>query len=182
MALLGFWGFVASYAMRVNLSVAIVAMVRASNKSLDTNTSQSVCHELIPQRQPGGLEYGGGNLLGLTGDDPNPGGEFDWDDQQQGIILGSFFWGYVLTQVPGGMIAERIGGKWPFGIGMFITAIFSLLTPIAARTGMGALIFVRVVQGLGEGVTNPAMHALLARWVPPLERSKFSAYIYAGKN
>lgn len=24
------------------------------------------------------------------------------------------------------------------------------------------------------------MHAMLARWVPPLERSKFAAYVYAG--
>lgn len=48
------------------------------------------------------------------------------------------------------MLAERIGGKWPFGIGMLITAIFSLATPIAARSGKGALIFVRIIQGLGE--------------------------------
>jgi ACS family sodium-dependent inorganic phosphate cotransporter-like MFS transporter 5 len=48
------------------------------------------------------------------------------------------------------MLAERIGGKWPFGIGMLVTAIFSLATPVAARSGKGALIFVRIVQGLGE--------------------------------
>lgn len=26
------------------------------------------------------------------------------------------------------------------------------------------------------------MHAMLARWIPPLERSKFAAYVYAGAN
>lgn len=26
------------------------------------------------------------------------------------------------------------------------------------------------------------MHAMLARWIPPLERSKFAAYVYAGSN
>ena len=28
-----------------------------------------------------------------------------------------FFYGYVLTQVPGGRLAELFGGKWLFGIG-----------------------------------------------------------------
>lgn len=32
-----------------------------------------------------------------------------------------------------------------------------------------------------QGVTFPSMHAMLARWIPPLERSKFAAYVYAGK-
>jgi len=32
-----------------------------------------------------------------------------------------------------------------------------------------------------QGVTFPSMHAILARWIPPLERSTFSSYIYAGK-
>lgn len=48
------------------------------------------------------------------------------------------------------MLSERIGGKWPFGIGMLITAIFSLLTPWAARTSKAVLIVVRVIQGFGE--------------------------------
>jgi MFS family permease len=52
------------------------------------------------------------------------------------------------------MLSERIGGKWPFGIGMLVTAIFSLVTPWAARSGKGVLIIVRIIQGLGEVRTN----------------------------
>ena len=43
---------------------------------------------------------------------------FDWDEAQQGIILGMFFYGYVLTQLPGGRLAELVGGKWLFGVGV----------------------------------------------------------------
>ena len=32
-----------------------------------------------------------------------------WHESQQGIILGMFFYGYVLTQLPGGRLAEIIG-------------------------------------------------------------------------
>ena len=42
---------------------------------------------------------------------------FHWDEAQQGIILGMFFYGYVLTQLPGGRLAELVGGKWLFGVG-----------------------------------------------------------------
>jgi hypothetical protein len=27
--------------------------------------------------------------------------DFDWDAEEQGIILGAFFYGYIVTQVPG---------------------------------------------------------------------------------
>lgn len=62
-----------------------------------------------------------------------------------------------------------------------LTAIFTLLSPIAAFVDFKFFIAVRVLEGLGEGVTYPAMHAMLARWIPPMERSKFAAYVYAGK-
>lgn len=26
-------------------------------------------------------------------------GEFDWDEETQALVIGSFFWGYTLTQV-----------------------------------------------------------------------------------
>ncbi|CAG7733200.1 unnamed protein product, partial [Allacma fusca] len=107
-------------------------------------------------------------------------GEFEWNEAEQGFILGSFFFGYVLTQLPGGILATKYGGKWPLGLGLFVTAIFAIATPIAARTHTYLLVFVRVVQGLGEGLTTPAMHAILASWAPPDERSKLGSIVYAG--
>lgn len=77
-------------------------------------------------------------------------GEFNWDEQTQGIVLGAFFYGYVLTQVPGGRLAELFGGKLVYGIGVLITAIFTLLTPIAARINFPLFIAVRVLEGMGE--------------------------------
>ena len=32
-----------------------------------------------------------------------------WHESKQGIILGMFFYGYVLTQLPGGRLAEIVG-------------------------------------------------------------------------
>lgn len=77
-------------------------------------------------------------------------GEFGWDGKDQGLILGAFFWGYCLTQIPGGILAERFGGKVVFGMGVLFTDFFCLLTPVAARSSKELLIAVRVLTGLAE--------------------------------
>jgi len=77
-------------------------------------------------------------------------GEFSWNEAEQGVILGSFFWGYVITQIPAGIVSQKYGGKWPYGLGLALTAIFALLTPPAARWNKSVLIFVRIIQGVGE--------------------------------
>ena len=54
-------------------------------------------------------------------------------------------------QVPGGRMAEIVGGKWLMGAGVLITAVFTLLTPLAAVTNIYLLHCVRIIMGLGEG-------------------------------
>lgn len=76
--------------------------------------------------------------------------EFDWSETLQGHILGSFYYGYVVAQIPGGILAQKYGGKHVFGIGILLTGILTLLTPIAARMGPGYMIAVRVLEGIGE--------------------------------
>ena len=43
------------------------------------------------------------------------GSTFDWTEGDKQLILGSFFWGYVMTELPGGRLAELIGGHRVFG-------------------------------------------------------------------
>lgn len=146
MAFLGFLGFAVSYAMRFNLSIAIVAMVGSKpghghGQGHETHKSSSAC------------VYTANNSMKL--DDIHSAeatlGEFHhWTEAEQGLILGSFFWGYVITQLPGGILSDKYGGKWPLGLGLFITAIFAILSPICARTHTYLLMFCRVMQGLGE--------------------------------
>uniref|UniRef100_A0A670ICE3 Sialin n=1 Tax=Podarcis muralis TaxID=64176 RepID=A0A670ICE3_PODMU len=164
LAVWAFLGFFLLYALRVNLSVALVDMVE-SNASLTKNTSSNVCKEhsstpVVPRNTTGK--------------------KYPWDANTQGWILGSFFYGYIITQVPGGYLARQFGGKKLLGFGILGTAIFTLFTPLAADLGVGYLIAVRALEGLGEGVTFPAMHAMWSCWAPPLERSKLLSISYAG--
>lgn len=106
--------------------------------------------------------------------------DFDWSPQLQGLLLASFFWGYVLTQLPGGFLASRFGGRILYGCGVLFTGILTLLTPPASHLGIGVLIAVRFFEGLFEGVTYPAMHTLWSKWAPPLECSKLTSISVCG--
>lgn len=56
-------------------------------------------------------------------------------------------------------MAELIGGKYVYGLGILLTSIFTLFTPIAAYSSLPSLILIRVLTGISEGVTFPSMMA-----------------------
>eukprot|EP00850_Spirogloea_muscicola_P013487 SM000091S24645 [mRNA] locus=s91:543760:547187:- [translate_table: standard] len=84
----------------------------------------------------------------------------------------SFLWGYLLTLVAGGALADRHGAKSVLAVGVALWSAATLVTPWAARHSLGALLTARAVMGLGEGVALPCMNKMMSRWVPPEERSR----------
>ncbi|CAI9106938.1 OLC1v1006190C5 [Oldenlandia corymbosa var. corymbosa] len=106
--------------------------------------------------------------------------EYDWGPSTVGLIQSSFFWGYLLTQVAGGILADTVGGKAVLGFGVVWWSVATALTPVAARLGLPFLLVTRAIMGIGEGVAMPAMNNLLSRWVPVAERSRSLALVYSG--
>lgn len=37
--------------------------------------------------------------------------QFNWDPETVGLIHGSFFWGYIVTQIPGGFICQKFAAN-----------------------------------------------------------------------
>ncbi|KAK6624061.1 hypothetical protein RUM44_010919 [Polyplax serrata] len=105
---------------------------------------------------------------------------FDWSEETQSIILGAFYYGYVISHLPGGIIADHFGGKYTLGVGILCTSVVTLLLPLAANAGVGWLIASRVVTGIGEGAVFPALNVLIARWIPLEERGLLGSLIFAG--
>ena len=105
---------------------------------------------------------------------------YGWDLSTQGLVLSSFFIGYLLTQVVGGKLADRYGGKVVLGFGVFIWSLFTLVAPPAAALGITVLIVARILMGMGEAVTFPAIYALYARWIPVKERSRSAGFSNSG--
>lgn len=105
---------------------------------------------------------------------------YGWSQTTVGIIQSAFFWGYVLTQIPGGYLADLYGGKQVLAGGVIIWSVMTLLTPIAASSSIGLLLLVRALLGFGEGVAMPAMNNIIAKWVPERERSRSLSLTYSG--
>ena len=73
-----------------------------------------------------------------------------WEKSIQGHILGSFFYGYLISQIPGGLLAERFGAKWIITGFLSLSTVATLLTPAASRISFGLLIGLRVLCGIGS--------------------------------
>ena len=106
--------------------------------------------------------------------------EFKWDLETQGIILSSFYVGYLIMQVMGGFLADRFGGKVVLGLGVLIWSFFTIATPWAAFSGMIGLLAARSGMGLGEAVTFPSVYSLITRWFPVHEKAKAVAFNASG--
>lgn len=79
---------------------------------------------------------------------------FDWDEETQGEVLSAFYYGYILTHLPGGVLSQKYGGKHTMGFGILCTAIFTLMTPFVAHIGSRPLFILRFIEGLGEVMRN----------------------------
>ena len=94
--------------------------------------------------------------------------------------MGAFYYGYIFTQFPAGVLATKFGAKYIFGLGVFITGILTLATPVAAYQGVDWLIVLRVFEGVIEAVSYPSFNALIGKWAPHFEKSFFSAFSVSG--
>ncbi|KAI4477723.1 hypothetical protein M0804_012551 [Polistes exclamans] len=147
MAMLGSIGLAIIYGFKVNVSVAIVAMVNHTairnlaihdefiheNGSL---TTTEVCQDDEIS-----------NITVSSAED----GPFVWNEPLQGLILSAYFWGYMVSLLPGGRMSELLSAKWVMN---------------------GSVLL--------NGVTFPAMHVMIAKWAPPNERSVLASIVYAG--
>lgn len=167
---LGFMGFLAivnAYTMRVSLNIAITEMVVPTNESRNYDPHRCIVEEDTFKNETKKLNQ---EL-------------YPWDSETRGQILGAFYYGYLITHLPGGILAERFGGKYTLGLGILSTAIFTLITPLVIRLSdghWGYVVALRVIEGLGEGTTYPAINVLLAQWVPLQERAKIGSLVFAG--
>lgn len=106
--------------------------------------------------------------------------EYDWNEKTQGLLLSSFFWGYIFSQFPAGLLAQRYGPKILLLASSMICSALTLLTPLFASFGWQWLCLARVIQGVAQGFIFPCTHTLLAKWVHTSERGFLTTFTYSG--
>src|SRR5208337_4915442 len=90
-----------------------------------------------------------------------------------GIVMSSFFWTYVLFNIPGGILVDKLKPRKAFtmvGIWWGITTLFTGLS-----NGFRNLLFARVLLGAGEAPDFPAAARSVRAWFPKRERGTASA-------
>ncbi|XP_026284309.1 putative inorganic phosphate cotransporter isoform X1 [Frankliniella occidentalis] len=140
------------YMLRVNLSVAIVGMTGMDSPSNVTSNATETGQEKARV--------------------------YDWDETTQGLVLSSFFWGYMITQIPAGVLTQRFGGHRILTWAMFSTSVLSMLLPPCAYLGGWKLVCAnRMLQGVTQGFVYPSMFTMMGLWAPAQERSTLAGII-----
>lgn len=165
LVVLGLLGCCLDYMLRFNISVAIVSMVNTTHTQ-DVNTTSYKCPAAINASSAAQKTTGGG--------------EYDWTDREQGLVLGVFFWGYLVTKTIGGRIAELVGPHLTVTVSISLCGVLTLLTPTVADLSPYALAALRLLMGVLQGPIFPALYCIISRWAPAGEVATMIAATYSG--
>jgi len=106
---------------------------------------------------------------------PLIGEEFHLSPTVLGGVISAFFVGYASMQIPGGILADKIGARKAMTLGVAGWSTFSLLTGMVSS--LKALIWVRIFFGLGEGIHPPAAFKVLSAWFSSSEKARANGFV-----
>ncbi|KAL4434256.1 hypothetical protein ABPG75_000697 [Micractinium tetrahymenae] len=114
--------------------------------------------------------------------------ELGWAAGTQGVVQSAFLWGYLATQLLGGTLADKYGGKLVMGAGVVWFSLASALLPAVAITPwtaaagltLPAVLASRFLVGFGEGVALPAMNNLIARNIHSSRKATALGNVFTG--
>lgn len=109
------------YIARLNINVAMVKMVLPTDEN---KTVHDICQV---QAQD--------SATNASLSDEERSKRFHWSPKTQGMILGAYFYAYVVVTLPGGRTAEVVGAKWVITIGLVGAAVINFVTPLIASNG-----------------------------------------------
>ncbi|HEF5155393.1 major facilitator transporter [Burkholderia multivorans] len=86
-----------------------------------------------------------------------------------GIMFSAFSWTYVVAQVPGGLVLDRLGSKVTYYWSMTLWSLCTFLQGFVP--GVATLLACRLGLGLSEAPCFPTNSRVVATWFPQNERA-----------
>ncbi|MFI5803671.1 MFS transporter [Streptomyces sp. NPDC051561] len=111
---------------------------------------------------------------------PSIGAEFDLSRSEQGLVISVFFLAYALCQIPGGMLADRFGGRRMVLWALAAWTVFTVLTGFA--WSFAVLLVMRVLFGLAQGVFPPAAAKVLVERTGKEERMRANGLVLSSNS
>jgi sugar phosphate permease len=99
--------------------------------------------------------------------------DFHLSPVQMGGVMSAFFLGYSLFQIPGGILADKLGARKVMAGALVWWSVFTGLTGMI--NGLKSMLCIRVVFGAGEGIFPGATKKSIAHWFPVKDRSTANA-------
>jgi MFS family permease len=96
------------------------------------------------------------------------------DDRMKGDVVGIFFIGYVLLQIPGGYLASRWSARKVVSLCLLAWGICAIGCGLARTFWQFGVM--RFLLGVAESAVFPATLVLLANWFPRAERARANGY------
>jgi MFS transporter, ACS family, glucarate transporter len=96
--------------------------------------------------------------------------------QDWGWVIGAFTLAYALFEVPGGLLADRIGPRRVLTRIVLWWSAFTVATGMVS--GFAPLLAVRFLFGAGEAGAFPNCTATVSRWIPERERARSSSVFW----
>src|SRR5262245_1075788 len=104
--------------------------------------------------------------------------QFQLSQTQLGTIFSAFLLGYTLFQIPGGLLADRLGPRLilaaaavMWGTLTFLTGLGEWLSAALGVHVITVLIALRFLLGVSQAPMFPASGTVVARWFPARERA-----------
>lgn len=89
--------------------------------------------------------------------------------EDMGHILGVFYWGYAIFQIPGGWVGGRLGTR--LGLPLFMALWSSAVGLMPLADGFTVLFFLQLVNGMAQAAIFPCCVQSFGRWFPEVERA-----------
>ena len=113
--------------------------------------------------------------------------EFSLSETQMGSIYSAFILSYALLMVPGGHLADRFGPRIVLAFMGLGSALFTGLTAVAGRPGLGtwigvvpSFLLVRLAMGAATSPLYPTCARMNANWFPVSHRARVWGLIAGG--
>ncbi|MFQ5485273.1 MAG: MFS transporter [Desulfobacterales bacterium] len=103
---------------------------------------------------------------------------YNWNEAQIGFIFSGFFTGYVLSMIPGGVLADRFDSYKVMATGIACYSLFTFINPFFSQ--VWTMFFCRYMVGMGQGANFPSINNLIARHVPSHDQVKVQGFTLSG--
>lgn len=177
------------YITRININIAIVAMVEPISQSINSNKTTLPSDGPAPStnrlqtcplanKTSASASPSQGDVHHLhaspdkTSDNSSspPPEMYKWDQGMQGLVLGSFYYTYILFQIPSGLLAERFGGRTLISFALIGSCVINAVTPFIASYAT-VMIVSRLLLGAFQAGMYPGAFAMCNTWLKLKERA-----------